>query len=187
MPIWATEARFSPSKQQFFSDSCRICLCLATDQSATLYSAQRMSEGVAPQGHFFAAEAKRQALRLAFLAKARPVLAVGGLLRRLAREPFRQKRQSALARAAARQESQIGRRDGASGLPPWPSGSDRERLLVALWPVSGGRNSGSVRLKRNDACRVEATVLSELLSYMVGLVANEALGRPGTALKSLHQ
>ena len=42
-------------------------------------------------------------------------------------------------------------------------------------------------MRRNDACRVEATVLSELLSYMVGLVANEALGRPGTALKSLYQ
>ncbi len=48
MPIWATEAEFSPPKQQCFSDSCRICLCLATDQSATLYSAQRMSEGVGP-------------------------------------------------------------------------------------------------------------------------------------------
>ncbi len=139
------------------------------------------------QEHLLAAEAKRQALRSAFLAKARPVLGVGGLLRRLTRKPFRQKRQSALECAAAKQESQIGRRDGASGLPPWPSGSDRERLLVALWPVSGGRNSGSVRLRRNDACRVEATVLSELLSYMARFVANEALGRPGTALESLYR
>ncbi len=88
------------------------------------------------QVHLLAVEAKRQALRSAFLAKARPVLAVGGLLQRLAREPFRQKRQSALACAAARQESQVGRRDGASGLLPWPSGSDRERLLVALRVVS---------------------------------------------------
>ncbi len=139
------------------------------------------------QEHLLAAEAKRQALRSAFLAKARPVLGVGGLLRRLTRKPFRQKRQSALECAAAKQESQIGRRDGASGLPPWPSGSDRERLFVALWPVSGGRNSGSVRLGRNDARRVEATVLLKLLSCMVGLVANEALGRPGTALESLYR
>lgn len=88
------------------------------------------------QVHLLAVEAKRQALQSAFLVKARPALAVGGLLRRLAREPFRQKRQSALACAAARQESQVGRQNGASGLPPWPSGSDRERLLVALRAVS---------------------------------------------------
>ncbi|MCS3749282.1 hypothetical protein GGQ19_000433 [Salinibacter ruber] len=138
------DAHFEPLRRDFLrrnrnfsSDSCRICLCLATDQSATLSSAQRISEGVGPQRHLLAVEAKRQALRSAFLAKARPVLGVGGLLRRLARDPFWQKRQSALECAAARQESQIGRRDGASGLPPWPSGSDRERLLVALRVVSG--------------------------------------------------
>jgi hypothetical protein len=28
--------------------------------------------------------------------------------------------------------------------------------------------------------------VSKLLSYMVGFVANEAMGRPGTALKSLY-
>ncbi len=49
MPICAAEAGFSPSKRKFFSGSCRICLCLATDQSATLCSAQRMSGSAAPK------------------------------------------------------------------------------------------------------------------------------------------
>lgn len=40
---------FLRRNRNFFSDSCRICLCLATDQSATLYSAQRMSGSVAPK------------------------------------------------------------------------------------------------------------------------------------------
>jgi hypothetical protein len=30
-------------------------------------------------------------------------------------------------------------------------------------------------------------VAAKLLAYLVGFVANEALGRPGTALKSLYQ
>jgi len=34
---------------------------------------------------------------------------------------------------------------------------------------------------------VMTRVVAKLLSYMVGFVANEALGRPGTALKSLYR
>ncbi len=48
-PFGPLRRDFLRRNSNFFSDSCRICLCLATDQSAALYSAQRISECVGPK------------------------------------------------------------------------------------------------------------------------------------------
>jgi hypothetical protein len=73
MSIWAAEAGFSPSKQQFFLGF-RLHLLVSVNGSICdfVLSPANVRERRA-QVHLLAAEAKRQALRSAFLAKAHPV------------------------------------------------------------------------------------------------------------------
>jgi hypothetical protein len=137
MSIWAAEAGFSPSKRQFFlgfrlhlivSNKGAICDFVLSPANV---GERRVAE------HLLAVEAKWQALQSAFFAEARPVLAMGGLLRRLARGPLRQKRRSALVCTPAKQGSELRKRDSPSRLASRPAGSHRERLLVARRPVPG--------------------------------------------------
>ena len=119
--IWAAEAGFAPSKQQFFLGF-RLHLLVSNTGAICdfVLSPANVGERRVAQ-HLLAVEAAwqaRQSALLSNLSKARPVLALGGLLRGLARQPLWQGRRSALVRAAAQPKSRLRRGSGASRLAP---------------------------------------------------------------------
>jgi len=180
MSIWAAEAGFSPSKQQFFlgfrlhllvSNKGAICDFVLSPANV---GERRVAE------HLLAVEAKWQARQSAFLAKARPVLADNGYCGNWLASLFG-KNGGALWYALRRSKE---------------ASSENETALRA-WHRGLRARIESVFSSLEDQFQVEETrarsvwgmmtrVVSKLLSYMVGFVANEALDRPGTALKSLY-
>ena len=109
MSIWAAEAGFSPVKRQFFlgfrlhllvSNTGAICDFVLSPANV---GERRVAE------HLLAVEAAWQARQSSFLAEARPVLALGGLLWELAHESLWEKRWGALVCPSSKPK---GRLDG---------------------------------------------------------------------------
>jgi hypothetical protein len=109
MSIWAAEAGYCPSKRQFFLGF-RLHLLVSNTGAICdfVLSPANVGERHVAE-HLLAVEAAWQAKSSAFLSEARPVLALGGLLRRLACKSFREKRRCALVCAAAQPESRLRR------------------------------------------------------------------------------
>jgi len=141
-----------------FSESGCICSCPTGAicdlvLSITNVGGRRVAE------HLLAVEARWQARGSAFSARARSVLAVDGLLRRLAWQPLQQKRRGALLHAALEQRSQVGRGGGPSRSAPGPPRSDRGHLFVARRSVSRRGYPGSTSLGGNDTRGCKASIL----------------------------
>jgi hypothetical protein len=186
MSIWAAEAGFSPSKQQFFlgfrlhllvsnklvSNKGAICDFVLSPANAR---ERRVAE------HLLAVEAKWQARQSAFLAKARPVLADNGYCGDWLASLFG-KNGGALWYALRR--SKKAKSEGEAALRAWHRGL-RARIEGVFSSLEDQFQVEETRAR--SVWGVMTRVVAKLLSYMVGFVANEALDRPGTALKSLYR
>ena len=161
MSIWAAEAGFAPSKQQFFlgfrlhllvSNTGAICDFVLSPANV---GERRVAE------HMLAVEAEwqtrqaRQAARSPKLDRCWPTTgtAATGSPASLA------KRRGALVCAAPKPKSRLRRRSGASGLAPGLARSHRERLRLSGRSVPDRRDPGAVGLGRDDARRGEAVGL----------------------------
>jgi len=112
MSIWAAEAGYCPSKRQFFLGFRLHLLVSNTSNTGAICDFVLSPAGVGERRvaeHMLAVEAAWQARQSAFRSEARPVLALGGLLRRQARRSFREKRRGALVCAQAQQGGRLER------------------------------------------------------------------------------
>ena len=186
MSIWAAEAGFSPSKQQFFLGfrlhllvSNKLVSNKGTICDFVLSPANARERRVAE--HLLAVEAKWQARQSAFLAKARPVLADNGYCGDWLASLFG-KNGGALWYALRR--SKKAKSEGEAALRAWHRGL-RARIEGVFSSLEDQFQVEETRAR--SVWGVMTRVVAKLLSYMVGFVANEALDRPGTALKSLYR
>jgi hypothetical protein len=180
MSIWAAEAGFAPSKRQFFlgfrlhllvSNKGVICDFVLSPANV---GERRVAE------HLLAVEAKWQARQSAFLAKARPVLADNGYCGDWLANLFG-KNGGALWYALRR--SKQAHSESEVALRAWHRGL-RARIESVFASLDDQFQVEETRAR--SVWGVMTRVVAKLLAYMVGFVANEALDRPGTALKSLY-
>ena len=181
MSIWAAEAGFSPSKQQFFLGF-RLHLLVSGNGSICdfVLSPANVGERRVAE-HLLAVEAKRQARQSAFLAKARPVLADNGYCGDWLASLFGK---SGGALWYALRRSKKAKSEGEAALRAWHRGL-RARIESVFSSLEDQVQVEETRAR--SVWGVMTRVVAKLLSYMVGFVANEALDRPGTALKSLYR
>jgi len=181
MSIWAAEAGFSPSKRQFFlgfrlhllvSNTGAICDFVLSPANV---GERRVAE------HLLAVEAAWQAKQSAFLSEARPVLADNGYCGDWLARLFG-KNSGALWYALRRSKDAASK--GEAALRAWHRGL-RARIESVF--ASLGDQFQMEETRARSVWGVMRRVVAKLLAYMVGFVANEALGRPGTALKSLYR
>jgi len=185
MSIWAAEAGFSPSKRQFFlgfrlhllvSNTGAICDFVLSPANV---AERRVAE------HLLAVEADWEAKRSALLSEsesgARPVLADNGYCGDWLAGLFGKK--GGTLWYALRRSQKAETRDEAA-LRAWHRGL-RARIESVFASLEDQFNMETTRAR--SVWGVMTRVVAKLLSYMVGFVANEALGRPGTALKSLYR
>lgn len=181
MSIWAAEAGFSPSKRQFFlgfrlhllvSNTGAICDFVLSPANV---GERRVAE------HLLSVEAAWQARQSSFLAETRPVLADNGYCGDWLAGLFG-KNGGALWYALRR--SKKASSDTEAALRAWHRG-----LRARIESVFGSLED-QFQMEETRARSVWGTmtrVVAKLLAYMVGFLANELLGRPGTALKSLYR
>ena len=181
MSIWAAEAGFAPSKQQFFlgfrlhllvSNTGAICDFVLSPANV---GERRVAE------HMLAVEAEWQTQQAAMLAGARPVLADNGYCGDWLASLFG-KNGGALWYALRR--SRKAASEGEAALRAWHRGL-RARIESVFASLEDQFQIEETRAR--SVWGVMTRVVAKLLSYMVGFVVNEALGRPGTALKSLYR
>jgi len=180
MSIWAAEAGFAPSKQQFFlgfrlhllvSNTGAICdfvLSLAN------VGERRVAE------HLLAVEATWQAKRSTLFSEARPVLADNGYCGDWLASLFDE---NGGARWYALRRSKDAASESEAVLRAWHRGL-RARIESVFASLEDQFQIEETRAR--SVWGVMTRVVAKLLSYMVGFVANEALDQPGTALKSLY-
>ena len=178
MSIWAAQAGYCASKRQFFlgfrlhllvSNHGAICDFVLSPANV---GERRVAE------HLLAVEAARQA---ALVSAPCPVLADNGYCGDWLAGLFG-KRGGALWFALRR--SQPLRSAGEAALRAWQRGL-RARIESVFASLADQFMLEETRAR--SLWGVMTRVVAKLLSYMVGFVANEALGRPATALKSLYR
>lgn len=177
MSIWAAEAGYCPSKRQFFLGF-RLHL-LVSDQGALcdfVLSPGNVAERRVAE-HLLAVEAAWQARQLVF----RPVLTDNGYCGDWLANLFG-KHGGALWFALRR--SQEPTSDEEAALRAWQRGL-RARIESVLASLADQFKMEQTRAR--SLWGVMTRVVAKLLSYMTGFVANETLGRPATALKSLYR
>jgi hypothetical protein len=182
MSVWAAEAGFSPSKQQFFlgfrlhllvSNTGAICDFVLSPANV---GERRVAE------HMLAVEADWQARQSSFLSEARPVLADNGYCGDWLASLFG-KNGGALWYALRR--SKEANSESEVALRPRKRSGLRARIESVFGSLEDQFQMEETRAR--STWGVMTRVVAKLLSYMVGFLANEALGRPGTALKSLYR
>jgi hypothetical protein len=182
MSIWAAEAGYCPSKRQFFLGF-RLHL-LVSEQGAIcdfVLSPANVGERRVAE-HMLAVEADWQARQAALAGRAaRPVLADNGYCGDWLASLFG-KRGGALWYALRR--SRKAASDGEAALRAWHRGL-RARVESVFASLEDQFQMQTTRAR--SVWGVMTRVVAKLLAYMVGFVVNEALGRPGTALKSLYR
>jgi hypothetical protein len=180
MSIWAAEAGFSPSKRQFFlgfrlhllvSNKGAICDFVLSPANV---GERRVAE------HLLAVEANWQTQQSAFFAEARPVLADNGYCGDWLTSLFG-KNGGALWYALRRSRETAS--EGEAALRASRRGL-RARIESVFASLDDQFQMEETRAR--SVWGVMTQVVANLLAYMVGFVANEALDRPGTALKSLY-
>lgn len=181
MSIWAAQAGFCASKRQFFLGF-RLHL-LVSERGAicdfVLSPADVAERRVAE--HLLAAEAAWQARQAALCAAGPPVLADNGYSGDWLAGLFG-KQGGALWFALRR--SQPPRSAEEAALRRWQRGL-RARIESVFSALEDQFQMETTRAR--SLWGVMTRVVAKLLAYMVGFVANEALGRPATALKSLYR
>ena len=182
MSIWAAEAGYCASKQQFFLGF-RLHLLVSNHGALcdfVLSPADVAERRVAE--HMLAVEAACQARRPTALAwAARPVLADNGYSGAWLARLFGQQG-GALWFALRR--SQQPDSAGEAALRAWHRGL-RARIESVFASLADQFMMETTRAR--SLWGVMTRVVAKLLAYMVGFIANEALGRPATALKSLYR
>jgi hypothetical protein len=181
MSIWAAEAGFSPSKRQFFLG---FRLHLLVSNTGTICDFVLSPANVGERDvaeHMLAVEADWQARQSSFFTEARPVLADNGYCGDWLASLFG-KNGGALWYALRR--SKRAASEGEVALRAWHRGL-RARIESVFGSLSGQFQMEETRAR--SVWGVMTRVVAKLLAYMVGFLANEALGRPGTALKSLYR
>jgi hypothetical protein len=184
MSIWAAEAGYCPSKQQFFLGF-RLHLLVSNTGAICdfVLSPANVGERRVAQ-HLLAVEAAwqaRQSALLSNLSKARPVLADNGYCGDWLASLFG-KNGGALWYALRRSKEATSK--GEAALRAWHRGL-RARVESVFASLEDQFQIEETRAR--SVWGVMTRVVAKLLSYMVGFVVNESLGRPGTALKSLYQ
>ena len=181
MSIWAAEAGFLPSKRQFFLGF-RLHLLVSSTGAICdfVLSPANVPERQVAE-HLLAVEAAWQARQSAFLSEARPVLADNGYCGDWLASLFG-KHGGALWYALRR--SRKAASDGEAALRAWHRGL-RARIESVFASLEDQFQIEETRAR--SVWGVMTRVVAKLLAYMVGFVVNEALGRPGTALKSLYR
>lgn len=181
LSIWAAEAGFAPSKRQFFlgfrlhllvSNTGAICDFVLSPANV---GERRVAE------HLLAVEAAWQAKQSAFFAEARPVLADNGYCGDWLAGLFG-KHGGRLWYALRRSKEAATQSEAA--LRAWQRGL-RARIESVFASLEDQFQIEETRAR--SVWGVTTRIVAKLLSYMLGFVANEALGRPGTALKALYR
>ena len=181
LSIWAAEAGFAPSKRQFFLGF-RLHLLVSNTGAIcdfVLSSANVGERRVAE--HLLEVEATWQARQSALFAEARPVLADNGYGGDWLAGLFG-KHGGRLWYALRRSTEAATKREAT--LRAWHRGL-RARIESVFASLEDQFQIEETRAR--SVWGVMTRVVAKLLAYMVGFVANEALGRPGTALKSLYR
>lgn len=181
MSVWAAEAGYCPSKRQFFlgfrlhllvSHTGAICDFVLSPANV---GERRVAE------HLLAVEAACQAQQSAFLSEARPVLADNGYCGDWLAGLFGR---NGGALWHALQCSKKAASEGEAALRAWHRGL-RARIESVFASLAGQFQIEETRAR--SVWGMMTRVVAKLLAYMLGFVANEALGRPATALKSLYR
>lgn len=179
--IWAAEAGFAPSKRQFFlgfrlhllvSNTGAICDFVL---SPAHVGERRVAE------HLLAVEAAWQDRQSAFFAETRPVLADNGYCGDWLAGLFG-KHGGRLWYALRRSKEAATQSEAA--LRAWQRGL-RARIESVFASLEDQFQIEETRAR--SVWGVMTRVVAKLLAYMAGFVANEALGRSGTALKGLYR
>jgi len=181
LSIWAAEAGFAPSKQQFFLGF-RLHLLVSNTGAICDFVLSPANVGERDvAAHLLAVEAAFQAEQSALFSEARPVLADNGYCGDWLAGLF-----------------------GKHGGALWYALRTSKKATTPEEAALRARHRGlrarieSVFASLEDQFQIEVTrarsvwgvmtrVVAKLLAYMAGFVANEALRRPGTALKSLYR
>ena len=129
-----------------------------------------------------AVEAEWQTQQADMLAGARPVLADNGYCGDWLASLFG-KNGGALWYALRRSRKAVS--EGEAALRAWHRRGLRARIESVFASLEDQFQIEETRAR--SVWGVMTRVVAKLLAYMAGFVVNEALGRPGTALKSLYQ
>lgn len=181
MSIWAAQPGYCPSKRQFFLGF-RLHLVVSNHGALCdfVLSPANVGERRVAE-HLLAVEAARPVRHSARASASCPVLADNGYCGSWLARLFG-KHGGAFWFALRR--SQPPRAAGEASLRAWQRGL-RARIESVLASLTDQFKMEETRAR--SLWGVMTRVVAKLLSYMVGFVANEALGRPGTALKSLYR
>ncbi|ABC44131.1 hypothetical protein GGP80_000918 [Salinibacter ruber] len=181
MSIWAAEAGFSPSKRQFFLGF-RLHLLVSSTGAICdfVLSPANVGERRA-QGHLLDVEAAWQQKQSALYSEARPVLADNGYCGDWLTGLFG-KNGGALWYALRRSKEAASREEAT--LRAWHRGL-RARIESVFGSLQDQFQMEETRAR--SVWGIMTRTVAKLLAYMVGFLANELLGRPGTALKSLYR
>ena len=177
MSVWAAEAGYCASKRQFFLG---FRLHLLVDQRGGLCDFVLSPAGVGERRvaeHLLGVESRRAAAHDV----RRPVLADNGYCGAWLAELFG-KNGGALWFALRRSQQSASPEE--STLRAWHRGL-RARIESVFASLEDQFQVETTRAR--SVWGVMTRVVAKLLAYMAGFVINEALGRPGTALKSLYQ
>jgi hypothetical protein len=181
MSIWAAEAGFSPSKRQFFLGF-RLHLLVSSTGAICDFVLSPANVGERDVAeHMLAVEADWQARQSSLFSEARPVLADNGYCGDWLASLFG-KNGGALWYALRRSKKAAS--GGESALRAWHRGL-RARIESVFGSLEDQFQMEETRAR--SVWGVMTRVVAKLLAYMVGFLANETLGRPGTALKSLYR
>jgi hypothetical protein len=181
MSIWAAEAGFSPSTRQFFLGF-RLHLLVSNTGAICDFVLSPANVGERDVAeHMLAVEADWQARQASLFAEARPVLADNGYCGDWLASLFG-KTGGALWYALRRSKKAAS--EGEAALRAWHRGL-RARIESVFGSLEDQFQMEETRAR--SVWGVMTRVVAKLLAYMVGFLANEALGRPGTALKSLYR
>jgi hypothetical protein len=179
--IWPAEAGYCAAKQRFFLGF-RLHLLVSNTGAIcdfVLSPAHVPERHVA--AHLLAAEAAFRARQSALNSALPPVLADNGYCGAWLAGLFGQKG-GALWYALRRSKKAHSKEEAA--LRAWHRGL-RARIESVFASLADQFRMQTTRAR--SIWGVMTRVAAKLLAYLVGFVANEALGRPGTALKSLYQ
>ena len=181
MSIWAAEAGFSPSKRQFFLGF-RLHLLVSNTGAICDFVLSPANVGERDVAeHMLAVEADWQARQSSFFSEARPVLADNGYCGDWLAGLFG-KNGGALWYALRRSREAASQEEAA--LRAWHRGL-RARIESVFGSLEDQFQMEETRAR--SVWGVMTRVVAKLLAYMVGFLANELLGRLGTALKSLYR